>query len=45
VILSYPAAARIANRALQSAVSTWPEDALLEPHYLRAPYITVPKAK
>ncbi|MEM1441144.1 MAG: tRNA (adenosine(37)-N6)-threonylcarbamoyltransferase complex dimerization subunit type 1 TsaB [Verrucomicrobiota bacterium] len=45
VVLSYPDAARVAERALVKNPGTWPEDAILEPHYLRAPYITVPKGK
>ncbi len=42
---SFPTATRIARAALRNDPSTWPTDALLEPHYLRAPYITQPKSK
>ncbi|MEM6915400.1 MAG: tRNA (adenosine(37)-N6)-threonylcarbamoyltransferase complex dimerization subunit type 1 TsaB [Verrucomicrobiota bacterium] len=45
VVLSYPDAVRVAKRALANNPATWPEDAVLEPHYLRAPYITVPRGK
>lgn len=45
VVLSSPTAARVAARALATPLSEWPKEMTLEPHYLRAPYITVPKAK
>lgn len=45
VCLSYPTAEGVAKRAMQKPVLDWPEECVLEPHYLRAPYITTPKAK
>lgn len=45
VVLSSPTAARVAAKALATPLTDWSEKAALEPHYLRAPYITTPKAK
>ncbi|MEM7600747.1 MAG: tRNA (adenosine(37)-N6)-threonylcarbamoyltransferase complex dimerization subunit type 1 TsaB, partial [Verrucomicrobiota bacterium] len=45
VKLCYPVASHIAIRALGVSPSQWPSEAVLQPHYLRAPYITTPKAK
>ncbi|MDF1823179.1 MAG: tRNA (adenosine(37)-N6)-threonylcarbamoyltransferase complex dimerization subunit type 1 TsaB [Verrucomicrobiales bacterium] len=45
VRLSYPTAVGVAIRAQATALSEWSRDVVLEPHYLRAPYITTPKAK
>jgi len=43
-ILSFPVAGRLAARFRETDFSAMPRTAL-EPHYLRAPYITLPKAK
>lgn len=44
VVLSFPDAEGVARRALATPVEAW-EETTLEPHYLRAPFITKPKAK
>ncbi len=44
VSLAHPDAAQLAKRAGELSPADWPE-APLEPHYLRAPYITTPKKK
>ena len=45
VSLSHPAARLVASRASRLSDEVWAAEATLEPHYLRAPYITIPKAK
>lgn len=43
--LSYPHARELAAVAAKWAPDRWSDSAPLEPHYLRAPYITTPKKK
>lgn len=43
--LSYPHARQLASVAGNWSDERWSESAPLEPHYLRAPYITTPKKK
>lgn len=43
--LSYPHASQLASIAGKWAPERWSDSASLEPHYLRAPYITTPKKK
>ncbi len=43
--LSYPHARELATEAAKWAPERWSDSAPLEPHYLRAPYITTPKKK
>lgn len=42
-ILSYPDASILAGNAARLPRDAWEESQILEPHYLRAPYITTPK--
>lgn len=43
--LSYPAAERLFSGKGVGVPEEWPGSVVLEPHYLRAPYITTPKKK
>ncbi len=43
--LSFPHARQLAAVAAKWPVERWSDSAPLEPHYLRAPYITTPKKK
>ncbi|MDF1740206.1 MAG: tRNA (adenosine(37)-N6)-threonylcarbamoyltransferase complex dimerization subunit type 1 TsaB [Verrucomicrobiales bacterium] len=43
--LSYPHARQLAGVAAKWPLERWSDSAPLEPHYLRAPYITTPKKK
>ncbi|MDF1656350.1 MAG: tRNA (adenosine(37)-N6)-threonylcarbamoyltransferase complex dimerization subunit type 1 TsaB [Verrucomicrobiales bacterium] len=45
VTTCYPNAGRLALKAMEHHPTEWPRDSILEPHYLRAPYITTPKPK
>lgn len=45
VTLNFPDAVALCRVAGKLPVSAWPAPGPLEPHYLRAPYITTPKKK
>ena len=45
VVLCYPTASRLARAGAAVDPADWQSSKPLEPHYLRAPYITTPKKK